>query len=1199
MKTPSRALLDLRGLVIHAYYSGEPTATVVNKEGKAVAAAAHAVYEFIRQYLEPILMQYAPIDIIAVNEGAKHNTRRRDIFPEYKAKAEQDSQDEVVSEQKKEALALVNRLLLGLGSVLVACPTVEADDMLGLLMQKLHGGKVVYTVDNDILQGGDDRTAFFVKTELRDFWKCGKLIIPFDEIPSRKLITLAKSILGDSSDGYPGVKGCGEKAWEYLVQTYGYQWMMDHLVTTVETASWERLLPLVGADKVLGKIYEQRDQWRMCWKLAELHPEWCERSRSENVVAPKWEKRLPNRERVLAVLEPLGLESLMPIFDPFFPTQTLITRDNANLINAGMFAEMRESPFLPFDYESFDELKHEDYSKATTRGDYVDVLNQRITGASFCYGTNMQHSIYISVNHRDTANLPADFLIDVFGGVFDGTEAMNGPLDLVAHNNKFEQVVTLKNLGIQFDYVLDTYVMASHVNENDDGYLKWLSKKWLNYDQTEYNEVVPDGSDMRDVSGQEVLGYGCDDSFTCGHLTALFRVIMEVEGSWSFFVENEPYFDVATLPSFVKGIPMDWDRLAKLRSEDEQLAVETEARVRALLTEHCSNINEEGFKILWPEIEQFERAKMLDKNDKIENGGKGTSKSEAEIEARLEEIKAVVHAACRYVPKTPRAIAIDKTSLSAVARALGLAGIRSLKHAWIERYVESMAQQARAQNAELTPRQNDFLVLLSLAAPALDSKAQMSLDFESASAVGNLFELMQLVVESEDSMWDGDELNVDSPKQMAELFYGKCALPIAMRNFQQNEGSVRSVWDLEGAPSTNENAIRTWMTMHQKGTWQFELLEAILTLRGCRQRNKLYYKPYPYWKSPLDGRIHPQLKNCGTITRRPSGSSPNILQVSKIKDDGRLRSCFLPQDDDSVIVSIDFVQQELVILAALSQDKNLLSCYVGNNRKDVHTLTGASIYNMLEMQKGNKPISYERFVELLKAEDKQAVTCRKKYAKTTNFLIVYGGSAGGLSRKVIVPYEMAEKFVQGFNTAYPRVLKFQERTIDFARKHGYVLTLCGNRKHCRGIFDKNPQKRSAWERQAINAPIQGTAADIAKIVCREYVMQRIEEITGATMYAFVYDEIVASVPKAKVHQFVESLANIMELELVPGVRLRTSVSIGENWGDQVELGERPSYDMVQLGLRHIAEGHDELSPRHDCELCRDLYKKELAQMEAV
>lgn len=282
-------------------------------------------------------------------------------------------------------------------------------------------------------------------------------------------------------------------------------------------------------------------------------------------------------------------------------------------------------------------------------------------------------------------------------------------------------------------------------------------------------------------------------------------------------------------------------------------------------------------------------------------------------------------------------------------------------------------------------------------------------------------------------------------------------------------------------------------------------------------------------------------------------------------------------DEPQLIVSIDFVQQELAILAGLSHDENLLSCYVGDNKRDVHALTGTSIMNMMQARKQHwRIISYEEFAAILADKDhewhKEAQKVRKKYAKTTNFLLVYGGSAAGLSRKVIVPLAMAETFVTAFHKAYPRVEKFQEKVIQFGRKHGYVLTAFGNRKHTTGILSKNKREAAMWERQAINAPIQSTAADVLKLVLRKIVLTRLCEETGATLYAPVYDELVASVPVSKVQEYIERLTKIMQMPIPrTPVVLDTSVSFGLNWGEQIELNEmvRKGEKLSDIPLREL------------------------------
>ena len=289
-----------------------------------------------------------------------------------------------------------------------------------------------------------------------------------------------------------------------------------------------------------------------------------------------------------------------------------------------------------------------------------------------------------------------------------------------------------------------------------------------------------------------------------------------------------------------------------------------------------------------------------------------------------------------------------------------------------------------------------------------------------------------------------------------------------------------------------------------------------------------------------------------------------------------MRSVILPLSKDEVIVSIDFDQQELVILAGLSNDVNLRSCYQGDNKRDVHSLTGLGIYNFAQQQRGKSGLTYERFAALAKSDDKndpvavEVTEIRKKKAKMTNFLMVYGGSEAGLARKAIVPKETAGSWVSVFFDTYPKVTTYMERQVAMAKKKGFVTTLFGNRKHCDKIFSPNKAIQRAAERQAINQPIQGAAADVLKIVMKEICLQNILERTLCTIYAPVYDEVVASVPKHKVDEYIRLMSDIMEMQLPHvNIGLTTSVSIGKNWGDQVELGNRPSLESVTKTLNEL------------------------------
>ena len=1145
------AILDIKGLALSCWHGGIDPSPTVNSEGKPINTARFGVERFIKNCLLPILENTAPINVIGVNDGKQGNTRRRLFYPEYKKKTKVE--DPLEEAQKDQCIEACWKLLLALGSACVSTAGIEADDTIAYLCQRLPGGKIVHTVDADLLQLRSPTTSVSIRGELSDVWKGIDMGHPQF---TGDIIALYKSMCGDSSDGYLGVRGVGQAAWDNIKEEFGYDGL-GQIVDCLKTNNFDLIKEAISStnNKTLVKLMMALPEWKTSWELAKLHPEWCEGTFSSKIVSPEWVKRIPEMERLEGVLGDLNLLSYVQVFAKYTVKRIGVDAERLKTLNIDSMVErMRSSNVVAFDYESYDANQFPDFQKA--KKNYVDVLSQRIVGCSFAFGDNLQYCPYFSSNHRDTKNIDNSVINDLIQRI-----DMEPGFQLVCANPSFEMTLTKTNFDYDFKKAIaDTYEMSSHVNENTADGLKGLSRRYLNYIQQTYQEVVPAGQTMKDLSLSEVLHYACDDSICTAHLYVLFRFITWCEGTFTFANDIEPYFQKVMSKSFAKGIEVDFDRLAALELEDAQLQIEVEERIRDLLKENCSEVSEPGFRQLWAEILTYEASALKFKGKKIE-----------EVEEKLTELKAKAYNDCKYVPLEKPNLDFSKSkSLTGIAHTMGFPGFRSVKEKWVVSYIEDLRLQALEQEVCLTPIQEEFLNHLGDVAPYLHLGGTESLPEFAA--------FCNQIVEDNPDLWVGDELNIDSPKQMAQLIYGKMNLPILLRNIDIQGKGKRTLWELPQAPSTGVIAIETIMAELPIKSWSWEVLNLLLKLRAISTKFKLYYKPYPLFRSPVDGRIHPSVKNCGTVTRRPSGSAPNILQVSK-KEKGKMRSVILPMTKDEVIVSIDFDQQELVILAGLSNDKNLRSCYQGDNKKDVHSLTGLGIYNFAQQQRGKAGLTYERFAELAKSDDKkdlvaqEVIEIRKKKAKMTNFLMVYGGSEAGLARKAIVPKQTAGSWVSVFFDTYPGVTTYMERQVSMAKKKGFVMTVFGNRKHCDKIFSSNKGVQRAAERQAINQPIQGAAADVLKIVMKEVCLRNILEETLCTIYAPVYDEVVASVPKNMVSEYIRRMSDIMEIQL-PHIKigLTTSVSIGKNWGDQVELGNRPSPESITKTLVELGYG---------------------------
>lgn len=1119
-------LLDLRGLVLLSYHSGEDMDARKNAAGEKFNTASHGFQNFLKFFVDPILLHYKPHQIIAVLDGS--NDRRKFMYEGYKARRSKRERDPIEIEETDALMEGVKQFLLSIGATLVRNASTEADDLIAYLAQGFDGPKVVYTVDADLTQLSDTANGVFVMCN-------GNMIEDaYKDIPA-SLIPLWKSIVGDSSDEYPGIKGLGDKAWVSLVENFGWDGMVQ-LQYAVEHEDYSVLETALAEEdnKTLRKIYEARNDWRTMYLIAKLHPEWCYGNFQGKIVVPQWVKRVPSEERLDKTLLDMKSPQVKDQYTRWLPTRWVIDADNfkheEDILD--FVSMVSVSPCVSFDFETYDILKHAPYQQA--RAGYVDVLSQRLTGMSMTFGENLQYTFYLPINHKDAKNLPPETVLAFLAAIPEN-------IPIVAHNAGFELTVLAKQLEAYPDFVHDTRLMASYVDENEPDHLKGLSKLYLNYDQINY-ETVTKGRSMDELTVEEVTQYGQDDAIVTAHLWVLFRDILMTEGTWKFVLENEFDTTYPLMDAFVEGVEIDWEKLAELEDADSTEFNKLRAELIHILTEHCSTPNEKGLKVLMEEVYEFKK-RVWEKLDGL-TGEK--------LETKLAELKKKLEAEVAFTPPGPDPKYIENPqglhAISKAAQALGFPAIRTLDPNKLQAWIHSIEEQTEKSGYTLESKQIEFLTRLSMYVPVSNR------DDEGIS--GPLVELVLDVLSKDPESFVGDELNVDSAPQMINLLYGKMGLPILIRgNF--DETSQRAKVGMDPSPSTDTIAIQTLMAELAEDSWQRRVLTIIFDLRQILTRRELYYTPWPLWKSPDDGRIHPQIKNCGTVTRRPSGNSPNLLQVSKTKDGGKVRSCVLPRTPTEVIVSIDFSQQELMILAADSKDPNLLACYQGENKKDVHTQTGAGLAGE----------EYEPFKAKVKAKEPIASRIRNKIAKVVNFLTSYGGTAAGLSRKAIIPYAQAEKFLDKFFRTYPLVKKYQEATIAFAERHGFVKDCFGNRKHCWLITAKDRAVKGATERQAINYPIQGGAASILKKVLKDARRQGVFTKTGSVMIAPVYDELAASVPKDQVWTFLEMLLPIMEIE-IPGsdLRLVADVSLGRSWGEQIELGPRPTKDAVDKAL---------------------------------
>lgn len=1176
VKVQGLALLDVRGLLLHAYHRGvDPDAQLSPKTDKPVNSAGFGLRGFLDTYFIPLLTDFSPLNIIAVWDGG--NTYREGLFAGYKFKRHAAEKDPAVEAQITKMLDMAKALIAYSGAFNVRVEGVEGDDVIGAFCLRFpEVYKLVHTVDGDLTQLIDDNTVVLVKNMPAD---------DYEGYPT-KYVRLYKSLVGDATDEYGGVPQVGPVAFKYLVDSYGWDGM-DQLEACVASNDYAFLLEAVEATscKVLKKIYESRSTWRLMYQLAGLHPELLYGTQARKIIRPEWYVRLPDATKVQDLLTMAGDPTLFEHFAPHMPTMTLVTPDNWEQVHAAYVEGLAETPLASFDYEGYDSLG-KDWSQAladSAKGNYVDVLSQRLTGGSFTYGSNLQHTFYLPVLHRDTANLDKSRLVDLLVDI----EAAG--LDFVAHNARFEEQLTKQDLNFQLDGPVCTQMLGTYVDENLEQGLKAHARQWLKYDQVEYKDLMARfaARDMRDLTGEQVLHYACDDAFVAARLAMLFWLILKLEQQWDFAYNEDRYTTHPFNRSFETGVQISLERLKQLADADAAKIAENTERLHGLLAEHCNVISNVGADSLkQAEADNLLKIYLYDKLNR--------SQAQAKVAEAYERWRqGSVYRPYQETFTPAEFIATDK-GFSRVAELVGLpVAMTGVSAKGITAWLVA-SQNHLKQRGSVDKRAAKLVGLVQTAAGEIRKR-----EGPAFLALKRFIET-EIVHEDGVRVIEGDELNLNSPKQMQELLYCKLQLPVRLRTFPQ-KGSKRDELGLEGNPSTNEDAMNAAIAEDcPEGDWRREVLQLLIETKECMTRQSLYYAKYPHWQHPTTGAWHPGTRNCGTKTRRPAGSSMNVLAVSK----GPLRSIYIPRYKGHVIASLDFSGQELRITGSESRDPVLIEAYTGGGTyvdedgmtraifKDIHAVTGCTFAaNVIEQALGSEilkrlafdetgSMDYEQFVSLLKEGDHvyemvgdlalplgKTIIKIRKMAKVVNFLIIYGGQAFSMALKLGVPERFAQRIIDGVFAGYPRLAAWQKETIDLAKRQGYITTAFGTRKHVSpDILSRDGSLRSRAERQTTNHQIQGCAADILKKVLTKAHHTRLYEETRSHLIAPVYDELVNSVPIDNVFEFVSRAQDLMNIT-PPGhpIPMLAEVSVGRNWHDAAnnELGDRPSQRKVE------------------------------------
>ena len=352
----------------------------------------------------------------------------------------------------------------------------------------------------------------------------------------------------------------------------------------------------------------------------------------------------------------------------------------------------------------------------------------------------------------------------------------------------------------------------------------------------------------------------------------------------------------------------------------------------------------------------------------------------------------------------------------------------------------------------------------------------------------------------------GCEFNLGSPKQIQEILFDQQGLPVIQKT-------------PKGQPSTAESVL-------QELALDYPLPKLILEHRGLSKLKSTYTDRLPEQIHPATGRVHTSYHQAVAATGRLSSSNPNLQNIPIRSPEGRrIRQAFIAPPGHR-IVAADYSQIELRILAHLCRDPGLIQAF--NAGLDIHTMTAAEIFSLQ--------------VDQVTAEQRRS-------AKAINFGLIYGMSAFGLARQLGIERQQAQEYMNRYFQRFPTVESFMDDTRDFAREHGYVETLYGRRLYLPDIKAKNAQRRQYAERAAINAPMQGTAADIIKLAMLNTTRLLQTADFNAHMIMQVHDELVFEVAEDHVEQFCPALKEQMSAAAELVIPLLVDLDTGKNWDE--------------------------------------------------
>lgn len=378
-----------------------------------------------------------------------------------------------------------------------------------------------------------------------------------------------------------------------------------------------------------------------------------------------------------------------------------------------------------------------------------------------------------------------------------------------------------------------------------------------------------------------------------------------------------------------------------------------------------------------------------------------------------------------------------------------------------------------------------------------------------SNALGEISGILQKdITELEKVIFEeaGEQFNIASPKQLGEILFDKLKLD-------------------PKAKKTKTGQYATGEEILSKMAYEHPIAAHILDIRELQKLKSTYVDALPQLVSPVDGRVHTSYNQAVAATGRLSSTNPNLQNIPIRTDRGKeIRKAFVPRNDDYTILSADYSQIELRIMAEFSKDESMLNAF--RNGIDIHTNTASKVF---------------------KVAIEEVTSDMRRKAKMVNFGIIYGISAFGLAQRLSIPRKEAAEIIDAYFTEFSTIKAYMDRAINDGREHGFVSTILGRRRYLRDINSANQTLRGFAERNAINAPIQGSAADMIKVAMIQIHHRIKAENLKSKMILQVHDELVFNAHKAELDILKPIVEEIMKTAIPLVVPMEIGLGTGVNW----------------------------------------------------